>query len=164
MLAVLQRLERELPHLLEDRASWQTVRVDYREPVVERLWQRLGEYRLHLNRILPCDGEEVHFHPHPWPAAVHIVSGGYDMGLGVGEVGKAPPVVSRMIVVEGFRYEMTDPNAWHYVRPIGGESVSIMVTGTPWRKAQHEHSKQLALPAEPRVEEILHFFLRNLKA
>ena len=36
----------------------------------------------------------------------------------------------------GLRYEMTHANSWHYVRPLGRPTLSLMVTGKPWaRKA-----------------------------
>jgi hypothetical protein len=81
---------------------------------------------------VPCEPGEALFHPHPWPSAMRILEGTYEMAVGHGAGSTAPPIAARIIASGDFRYEMTDPDAWHYVRPIGRPSLSIMVTGKPW--------------------------------
>jgi hypothetical protein len=135
MLDVLARLEAELPALLADEASWNSLDIDYHPPRVERLWRNWGDgYRVSLHRIHPCAIEEVLFHPHPWPSAMRVLEGTYEMAVGYGGGAIAPPIAARMITTGDLRYEMIDIDAWHYVRPIGKPAMTIMVTGKPWQR------------------------------
>src|SRR5206468_11967261 len=129
MLDILARVEETLPALLQDGGCWQSLYVDYHPPMVERLWTRWGEYRVFLHRIFPCGPGEALFHPHPWPSAMRVLAGEYEMAVGYGP-GEAPPPVAALILARGdFRYQMTEPDAWHYVRPLGAPTLSVMVTG-----------------------------------
>jgi hypothetical protein len=164
MLDVLERLERELPILLLDADGWTGLFIDYHPPTVERLWRQWNEYRISLHRIHPCPAGTALFHPHPWPSAMRILAGDYEMAVGYGKGEETPPIAARMIASGDFAYEMTDPDAWHYVRPIGGPSWSIMVTGKPWDRPAPRANKPLSeLPAQQR-EEILEFFRRRYPA
>jgi len=131
-LALLQDLERELlPELLHHEAIWQSLLIDYEPPVVERLWTPLPSGRLFLHRIHPC--EQALFHPHPWPSAVKVVSGLYEMDVGQGFGTIAPPPVAcRLLLPAGTYYEMSHPTGWHSVRPLGGPSLSLMLTMGLW--------------------------------
>lgn len=146
MLEMLARAERALPGvdigLLDDPDGWNTLDVNYEPPRVERLWREFENGRLYLHRIYPC--EKALFHPHPWPSAVKILSGSYEMAIGyhVGQPGEGqrrpgmtptpPPYASLQVLTKGSTYEMIRPGGWHYVRPLGGTSYSIMVTGPKW--------------------------------
>jgi hypothetical protein len=131
LLKVLDHIESRLPKLLESDDEWQTLDVNYEPPRVERLWMQYdADYRLYLHRIHPC--EKALFHPHPWPSAIKIVSGVYEMAVGYGIGKKDPPEAARLRLTSGASYEMVDQNGWHYVRPIGGPSLSVMVTGNPF--------------------------------
>lgn len=85
MLELLARLKLELPDLLIDDTAWQGFYIDYHLPIVERLWRQWNEYRVYLHRIHPCKSEDALFHPHPWPSAMEIVSGAYEMIVGYGQ-------------------------------------------------------------------------------
>jgi hypothetical protein len=37
-----------------------------------------------------------------------------------------------MIATADSRFEMTDPNAWHYVRPMPEPTLSLMMTWKTW--------------------------------
>lgn len=153
MLDVLNRAEAALSKLLDDVGGWNTLDVDYEPPRVERVWRSFepeGLYRLYLHRIHPC--EKALFHPHPWPSAVRILSGTYEMGVGFRETGMMPPgqsptpppVAAKILLTAGASYEMVDRSGWHWVRPIGGPSLSLMVTGPKWDiqwspKPKHDH-------------------------
>src|SRR5262245_50787575 len=115
MLKVLAALERELPGLLRDEEGWRSVLIAYHPPTVERLWRSWNDYRVYLHRIHPCAREEALFHPHPWPSAMRILSGEYEMAVGFGPGQEPPPVATLLIASGEFRYEMTHPDAWHYV-------------------------------------------------
>jgi hypothetical protein len=132
-LQVLQRAESLLPKLLTDtNVEWTSLDVDYEPPRVERLWcQFEGRYRIYLHRIHPCF--RALFHPHPWPSAVKVLSGAYEMGVGYGPGQALPPVAMTLMLAAGSSYEMVDPDGWHYVRPLGiSPCLSVMVTGSRW--------------------------------
>ena len=156
MLDALFELERVLPELLSDAAGWKDVDVDYHPPRVERLWRQWGEHRIYLHRIHPCEPQEALFHPHPWPSAMLVLAGQYEMAMGYGV--EEPPVMATVIMVPGSRYAMTHEDAWHYVRPLEDVAWSLMVSGPPWQRTAPKSDKPLrSLTAQAR-EEILAFF------
>jgi|SRR5271166_217534 len=138
MMNVLLRAEKALADpagglgLLNDVTLWQTLDVDYEPPHVERLFTQFeDDYRLFLHVIYPC--EKALFHPHPWPSAVKVLKGGiYEMGVGFGQGSYTPLEILTLELRDGSAYEMIDPDAWHYVRPVHVPSMSIMVTGPKW--------------------------------
>lgn len=130
MLEQLKEVEAQMPELLQN-AEWNSLYIDYEKPHVERLWIQLGENRLYLHRILPCEEPQALFHPHPWPSAIKLLKGSYEMGVGYTETNEAPPVAAKIVLRAGASYEMTDINGWHYVRPTE-EVLSIMLTGPKW--------------------------------
>lgn len=158
MLEVLARVELELPALLLAEAGWSGLFIDYHPPTVERLWRPWGDYRVSLHRILPCAREAALFHPHPWPSAMRIIEGEYEMAVGYGPGDEPPPIAARMIVRGEFRYEMTHPDAWHYVRPIGGPTWSLMVTGKPWSRQAPRSDKPLVDLTPEQRKGLLAFF------
>lgn len=161
MLHVLYAAERELPSLLR-HAPWQSVFVDYEEPYVERLFVSWDEYRVYLHRIhlmrsrlsIPL------FHPHPWPSAMKVISGKYEMAIGYGEGQEKPPVASRLILPSESYYEMKDKNAWHSVRPIGSPSLSLMVTGKPWERWSPKSDRKMRELTEGEKQRLLKDFLK----
>lgn len=155
MLDVLARLETELPVLLADESAWHSLDIDYHPPRVERLWRSWGAYRVSLHRIHPCAPEDALFHPHPWPSAIRVLDGIYEMAIGYGPGSTPPPIAARLVSAGDLRYEMTDIDAWHYVRAIERPAMTIMVTGTPWQRdaAGAEPTVPLSpLPAAVRAE------------
>lgn len=158
MLNVLYAVEAELPHLLADEAGWNSLYIDYHPPTVARLWRSWREYRISLHRIHPCAAGEALFHPHPWPSAMRVLAGEYEMAVGYGPGETAPPVAARMIATGDFRYEMTEPDAWHYVRPIGAPTYSVMVTGIPWTRSSPTPGKPLRALTVAEGVELLRFF------
>lgn len=131
MLDQLDSLLQILHTLVTDPNLWKTVDVTYEDPHVERVWTQVGENRLSLHRIHPCD--KPLFHPHPWPSAMVVADGTYTMGIGRSLDGSVPVEVARLQLAKGSRYEMVDPYAWHWVQPVGKPVMTIMVTGQPWR-------------------------------
>ncbi len=158
MLTILDSVEAALPGLLTDMDGWQTLDVDYEPPRVERLWRPIDDsIRVYLHRIHPC--ETALFHPHPWPSAVRVLSGSYEMDIGYGPGQQMPPLAARTILTAGSRYEMVDPDSWHSVRPLGGPSLSIMVTGKPWsRWSPKPHGVLHGLPNSTTQELIATFW------
>src|SRR4029079_13314692 len=84
--------------------------------------------------IHPCEPKDALFHPHPWPSAMRVLDGIYEMAIGYGPGAALPPVAARIITRGDLRYEMTDRDGWHYVRPIERPAMTIMVTGKPWER------------------------------
>jgi hypothetical protein len=158
MLDVLRSAERALPRLLADEALWSSVFVDYHPPTVERLWCPWGDFRISLHRIHSCPPGAALFHPHPWPSAMRILSGEYEMAVGYGPGEKPPPIAALMTASGAFAYEMTDPDAWHYVRPIGGPAMTIMVTGKPWERWSPKSDKPLRSLTDAEKTAIVRFF------
>src|SRR5947209_10035564 len=132
MLEILTAVEKDLPRLLLDEAAWSGLFIDYHPPTVERLWMRWRDCRVSLHRIHPCAPGEALFHPHPWPSAMRILSGEYEMAVGFGPGETPPPVAALLVAREDCRYEMTHPDGWHYVCPLGEPSRSLMVSGGAW--------------------------------
>ncbi len=133
LIRMLGRAGKALQELFDDEAGWQSLDVDYEPPRVERLWRPYeSDHRLYLHRIHPC--EQALFHPHPWPSAILLLSGRYEMGIGYGAGNTPPPIAATTILAPGTMYEMLDPDGWHYVRPLGGPSLSLMVTGPRWER------------------------------
>lgn len=158
MLELLALVRFALPELLIDSGAWNGFYIDYHPPTVERLWRQWGQYRVYLHRIHPCKPEEALFHPHPWPSAVEIVSGKYEMTVGYGEDNTSPPVAAKIIFVEGSSYEMTDINAWHAVRPLDGSSTSLMIAGPRWNRwSPSGETKPKELDDQKRADLIGHF-------
>lgn len=132
-LTVLKELEPEVPKLLVKPDLWQSLLVDYEPPIVERLWTQLpGNVRLFLHRIHPC--EHAFYHPHPWPSAIKVVSGVYEMLVGCHDTffTRDQGVAARLELPAGTYYEMNNSWGYHSVRPLGGSSLSLMVTLEPW--------------------------------
>ena len=158
VLEILETVEQALPSLLETLDGWNTLNIDYHPPHVERVVRHWGDYYINLHRIYPCESSEALFHPHPWPSAIHILSGVYEMAVGYGAGDQPPPFAARMIASGDLKYEMTDRNAWHYVRPINQAAMTIMVTGKRWKRwSPGAHESLRPLDDEVR-DEILNFF------
>ena len=163
MIDILTELEKQLPEWLEQPELWNTLMIDYRPPVVERIWRQVGEHRLFLHCIYPCTRKQAFFHPHKWPSAVKIHRGGYEMGVGFGKGITLPKVSHTIYLGPGSGYEMLHRDAWHYVRPVGEPSYSTMITGKPWRRAMPDVPEEplSALPAA-RFNKLRQQFLRML--
>ncbi len=135
MLDLLSIALSELPALLADPAGWHGMRIDYHRPFVDRAWRPWRDCRLSIHRIHPCAPGEALLHPHPWPSAIAILDGSYEMAIAYGAGVAPPPIAARVIASAGSRYEMTDPDGWHSVRPIDAPSLSVMLSGPPWQRA-----------------------------
>ena len=161
MLDVLFELERKaLPDLLRN-AQWQSLYIDYHPPTVERVWCQWGDYRVYLHRIHTCKAGKALFHPHPWPSAMEIYDGIYEMAVGFGSGDTPPPVAALIHLPPGSCYEMTHPDAWHSVRPLNRPAISLMVTGKPWQRSA-PHSDKVLLALNKLEEQRLKSFFRRL--
>lgn len=164
-LATFYDIEKKLPSLLQNDEHWHGLFIDYEKPYVERLWHQWEEYRIFLHRIHPCAPDEAFFHPHPWSSIMKVIDGTYEMMLGFGGVdGKTPSEIfrsNRIFLTPGCVYEMLRQNQWHYVRPLLGPSMSLMVIGAPWESGKNREAKKvhnLEPLAEGQKKNILNFF------
>lgn len=156
-LNLLKAIECELPEMLSQTSAWNSVDVNYALPRVERLWMQRGEYRIYLHRIHPTKADKTFFHQHPWPSAMRILSGQYEMGLGYGQA-EPSPVISTLELSERDCYEMVQPYAWHYVCPIHSESYSLMIAGPPWLGRERKSALSLEPLNVKAKAEIISFF------
>jgi hypothetical protein len=135
MLNKLIEIEKNILDYLSDENSWNSVYVDYHHPYVTRLWRQIGQERIYLHKILPCETNQSLLHTHPWPSAMKVIKGRYEMGVGYSENASTstPVIASTLILPKHSYYEMADINSWHYVRPLDDSpSYSLMITGKPW--------------------------------
>ena len=167
MLDYLHDVEKRLPELLTSNpnnpnfiplAAWNTKWVVYERPVVYRLWMQDGENRIYLHLIEPLQHEQnerAFLHGHPWPSAIKIFEGSYEMEFGVQDGPTA-----KMIMTPGSEYEMVDPNLIHSVSPIGRQTLSLMVTGPVYDKSKSSNiSNETWEPNPPlprKTAEIVH--------
>ena len=159
MLPILEQAEHELPSLLMVADDWRSLFVDDEKPNVERLWMPYGEGRLMLHIIHPCKPGESLFHPHPWSSAMRILSGEYETAYGHGPPDGPPPKMGKAKILRaGDRYEMVNPEAWHYVRPIGGPVSSVMVTSKPYGASSTRKGHGLGPLASDRITQLLLYF------
>lgn len=159
LLNKLYEIEHRLPLLLTSPTLWNTLDVDYEPPRVERLWHQFDDtYRVYLHRTHPC--EKGLFHPHPWPSAVHVLSGQYLMDVGWSEAAGPPPVAATIKLCGDAEYEMLDPRGWHSVRPLAVPSLSVMITGRPWKgdNGSPRPTKPLNPLSDETKAELLHQF------
>lgn len=149
MIEVFQAVVDALPKLLKDKEGWDSLKVDYGHPYVDRLWRQFDDgNRVLLHKIYPCDAGQSLVHPHPWPSMIRIMGGTwcgeYELGIGWGDpTGESPPIAAKITMSRGGLYEMTDPRAWHYVRPIDSPVFSLMVVGKPFSTPKQERFGQL---------------------
>jgi len=133
MLDYLYDVEDRIHELLSHPELWNDLLVTYEKPTVERLWMQDGENRIYLHRIHTCNPGEAYYHKHPWPSAMRVVSGTYEMQVGLMMPGNTEPTTAAKLRLDhGSTYEMTNSEAMHSVRPLAYETLSLMVTGPRW--------------------------------
>lgn len=132
-IEILKSLEPDIKKLIQDPSIWKTLDVDYFPPRVERLYTDYKGFRIFLHTIHPTD-KPCLFHKHKWPAAFKQISGAYEMGITYSkdEINSDEayllPTIARFIVNTYSYYEMTQTDCLHYVKPMNGISMSIMIT------------------------------------
>lgn len=167
MLGLLKIAEESLPDMLADGARWKSLWVDYHEPFVERLWTNADldgvSCRVFLHKIHPAGAKGCLFHPHPWPSAMRVL-GRYEMSMGFGSGMDEPPVFTRLILGDGDVYEMSHPDGWHAVAPIGEPSHSLMVAGPSWQREAHKPTHALTELEPEKAQALMEFFKKRYPA
>ena len=160
MIDKLQQIENQvILGLLNDPNKWKSLMIDYHPPVVERIWTQIGNYRVLLHWIHQCEAKDALFHPHPWPSAMHVISGRYEMGLGYGPGLEEPPKMCTILMEDGGSYyDMTHIDGWHYVRPVGGVCTTAMLIGPKWEREEIKSDEPLKPLPENRKMMMLEYF------
>ena len=165
-----------LDELMSDPSVWNSLNITYHPPRVERVWRQHGDNRIFLHRIHPCEPGEALWHSHDWPSAMAVVKGRYEHKVGYLPYRGAEATVedlltkirclTTLVLPEGSLYEMTEPKAFHSVRPLDGPALSLMVTGKPWDQSDRFYFPKPKVQQEPLppevVEEILTLFANSL--
>ncbi len=158
---LLQELERnELPQMLRGSVEeWNSVDIDFHLPRVERLWRPWRHiYRINLHVIHPCTPEESLYHPHAWPAAIHVLKERYRMFTGYGTGDTPPPQCYFFNLLAGTYYEMIHPDAWHAECPIDMPVLTVTLSGKPWPRSAPKSPHILKPLDMRRKEELLGIF------
>ncbi len=133
---LLRAAELSLEDLLRNESAWIGQVYQDTRSKMERLALKLedGGY-LALHCIHPCEPGESFYHFHQWPASIHVLEGGYKMGVGSGADDNAPPPVDLTIDVQpGTVYDMPNRDSWHFVET-QEPSYSVIVMGQNWQRA-----------------------------
>lgn len=125
MINTLNEFLEKLPEHLQNREGWLSLNMNLHEPVIERIYKVIGNYRLCLNKIYKSDAKLL-FHNHSWPFAVKVFFGEYEMGTGISEDGTKPEITNVQVIGPGMSYNMTG-TTWHYTKPISDYTYSVMI-------------------------------------
>ncbi len=160
MINALNKFLEQLPHHLSSSEGWCTLNMNNHEPVIERVYKCVDNFRLCLNKIYKSD-KDLLFHNHSWPFAVKMFQGEYEMGVGVSKDGEKPEVSAVIMVTPGVSYDMSDMNLWHYTKPISDFTYSFMVIDDygRWRPQTCNFDGL----SETQEQEILSFFRTEFK-
>jgi len=151
-------IENKLPELLQKESSWNSILIDYHPPIVERLYLQMDDIRINLHLLHPYNDNEALFHPHPWPSAMRILSGKYEMGIGFSEDEAIPSLAAKLILPRNTAYEMSSPGGWHYVRPLRESAYSLMISGRPWERSKIKVKRSFCKLSKAKKTVILDFF------
>lgn len=119
---------------LLDVREWTRQRVAVRGFEFIRLWSNLDEYgeewvgwRLCLHEMQAFE-TWLPMHNHPWPFITHVLTGGYEMRLGIASsydssaedrysLDNPPETAANIRFDAESRYEILTPDMWHSLRP-----------------------------------------------
>lgn len=120
---------------IDDASRWGSLVIDRRQPHTWRVFAPFGELRICLHRFAPCEAGESFAHPHPWPSAMLVLSGVYQMSVAHSadlRSDETSPVLD-VVLGPGSQYAMTEPGTWHQVVP-RTECFSLMINGPRWEQ------------------------------
>ena len=136
--------------------GWNSLRVTYEAPRVDRMWRPYSDGRLMLHRIWPETKRVSLYHPHPWPSQMLILDGNYEMRMGTKDL-----VYTTVHLAPESSYEMHDHRVWHDVTVTSQHPVlSVMVTGPLYGKdCAYEKARaagEISYPETPEPELQMH--------
>ncbi len=160
MIDKLQQIEKTMMlDLLNQTHIWNSLFIDYHPPLVERLWTQVGTHRIYLHFLHQCEPKDALFHPHPWPSAIHVIEGAYEMGLGFGKGDGVPEKFCTILAPAGnFYYDMTHIDGWHYVRPTNIVCSSVMLAGPTWDRESPKSDQPLKPLSNERKAVMIEYF------
>lgn len=144
-----------LPGLLTCNAGqWNSVVVE-EFPKRERLAVDLPDYSISLNMLHEC--KAVKYRPEPRPTATYVVAGQAEVGIACGSHGSVE--CARFVVSSGSFYELVEPLAWHFFRPVTPVALTLRVTWEAYHPTPYVYSKPPRVRCTPeRHRELLHTF------
>ena len=107
MINVLNKFLEQLPKHLSSYEGWCSINMNNHEPVIERVYKCVDNFRLCLNKIYKSDADLL-FHNHSWPFAVKLFYGEYEMGVGISKDGHKPEVSGVLTLKAGGSYDMSN--------------------------------------------------------
>ena len=159
MMDKLNYYETLLPVYLRDGLEWHEERVTKFSPSVDRLFRYSGGNEIQLQKMHPCDEANAHYHCHPCPTVVKILSGHCQMKLGYGECGKTGEV-GRIYLKPGSIFTMTEPHSHHLICPCDGPIMVLTIKGPNWNGRSLPRETESGI--DPSVKkEIMRYFLRR---
>lgn len=133
MFDLLEKVENNLFEIIKP-LKMNTMYINYGIPIVERIWYQWGNRRIYFHKIHRTEGTSM-LHNHPWPNAIRVLRGSYEMGIGHSSTNEAPVTLdAKMVMKPGSKYEMVTPGGWHYVNPVSAVSYSLMVADPPFER------------------------------
>lgn len=141
MLNTLTQLEKELGGLIKQADLWAGYKLVFKKNTVtfrtETHWR---DCLIRLNRFLPVPGGDEYLHPHIWPGAIRVLSGGYEMDFAFGQPEgwgqTVPKSFAQLFLSPGSTYTMLDYRVWHAIRP-KTETLSVCLCGPNFSEAIH---------------------------
>lgn len=138
MLNSLYEIEKNLATHLEDKNSWKSLYIDYDKPYIKTLYKTIGEHTVYLTEICFCHPGEIIPKSSPWPFAMKIISGSYEMTFGFSKVDTISHT-TKLILSRDSYYEGTDIQAKHGLRALEKNSFALVVTGKPWSNKKYNY-------------------------
>lgn len=126
----LLEFEEILPELLTEKDAWKSINVNHQAPSVKRIWRNWQGYRINLHKLTKVDGKEEYFHSHPWPIAIRLLTGSYQMCY---EFVQDEQVMTGVeIITPETPYCMENPNDKHSIKLLDNTIYSLMINGKAW--------------------------------
>ncbi len=100
--------------------NWNGILLDHLEPHIERVSILDGQYEIAIHKVTPSSGLPVTYLPFQHhPCIMHVLHGGYEMGLGFGTPFGPPPPLSLVLELHAKNsYTILDGNVWYWGRSL----------------------------------------------
>jgi hypothetical protein len=137
MIDTLYEVCEQLPDLLQDRGRWDSLIIDKRRPITRRVFTMMGQLRVCLHEfeyIGNTRDDEAFWHPHAWPAAIHVLNGAYLMGARLHREPRARETHQDLLHGHRSRHRLQHdrPLEWHRIIPQTPLVHTIMINGPRW--------------------------------
>ena len=165
MIDKLKQIEDKLiMDLLSKPEIWNSLVLDSTLPLKERLWTQIGNYRISLDFIHTCKKEEVFLEKNIHPNSIHILQGGYEMGVSL--LDNEKDIIFTAFAPDGnLYYDSINDNTCFYIRPTSAVCSAVMLSGELFEKDTIKENKEVNNLDATRKSVMLEYFLnyyRNL--